>query len=169
LVSGWQLTAIQNYFSGDPLVITSSFSPGFFSFAGLFENASMRADVIPGVPQTVPHNGLDIVNGTQYLNPLAFATPPLSPGNSFALRFGNAPGFLPRTRGPGHSSEDFGIVKNTRVTERVTVQFRADMFNVFNRVGLGDPDTCVDCGTFGIITDPAHDPRVIQLALRLTF
>src|SRR5207302_5521762 len=63
LVSGWQVTAIQNYSSGDPLVITSQFSPGFFSFAGL------RADVIPGVPQKVPHNGLDIVNGTQSWNP----------------------------------------------------------------------------------------------------
>jgi len=163
LVSGWQLTAIQNYSSGDPLVITSSFSPGFFSFAGL------RGDVIPGMPQTLPTHGLDIVNGTQYLNPAAFATPPLSPVNSFALRFGNAPGFLPRTRGPGHSSEDFGIVKNTRITERVAAQFRADMFNVFNRTGLSDPDTCVDCGSFGLIFDPAHDPRVIQLALRLTF
>jgi len=163
LVSGWQVTAIQNYSSGDPLVITSQFTPGFFSFVGL------RADVVPGVPQTVPSHGLDVTNGTQYLNPAAFATPPLSPVNSFALRFGNSPGFLPRTRGPGHSNEDFGIVKNTRITERVAVQFRADMFNVFNRTGMGDPDTCVDCGTFGIIFDPAHDPRVIQLALRLNF
>ena len=117
----------------------------------------------------MPSNGLDVNNGTQYLNPAAFATPPLSPGNNFALRFGNSPGFLPHTRGPGHSSEDFGIVKNTRLTERVALQFRADMFNVFNRTGRGDPDTCVDCGSFGIIFDPGHDPRVIQLALRLNF
>ena len=163
LASGWQVTAIQNYFSGDPLVITSQNSPGFISFAGL------RADVVPGVPQTVPSHGLDVNNGTQYLNPAAFATPPLSPGNNFALRFGNSPGFLPHTRGPGHSSEDFGIVKNTRLTERVALQFRADMFNVFNRTGRGDPDTCVDCGSFGIIFDPGHDPRVIQFALRLNF
>jgi len=164
LVSGWQLTAIQNYFSGDPLVITvQNSSPGFFSFAGL------RADVVPGVPQTVPSSGLDVTNGTQYLNPNAFAIPPLSPGNGFALRFGNSPGFLPHTRGPGHSSEDFGIVKNTHITERTSLQFRADMFNVFNRTGRGDPDTCLDCGTFGIIFDPGHDPRVILLALRLKF
>jgi Carboxypeptidase regulatory-like domain len=163
LVSGWQVTAIQNYFSGDPLVITSSFAPGFFSFFGL------RGDVIPGVPQTLSTHGLDTVNGTQYLNPAAFATPPLSPGNAFALRFGNAPPFLTHTRGPWHSSEDFGIIKNTRLTERTSLQFRADMFNVFNRVGLGDPDTCVDCGSFGLIFDPGHDPRVIQLALRLNF
>lgn len=164
LVSGWQVTAIQNYSSGDPLVITvQNSSPGFFSFAGV------RADVVPGVPQKVPSSGLDVLNGTQYLNPNAFAMPPTSGGNGFVLRFGNSPGFLPRTRGPGHSGEDFGIVKNTHITERVGAQFRADMFNVFNRTGRGDPDTCLDCGSFGIIFDPGHNPRVIQLALRLTF
>ncbi|HVH71097.1 MAG TPA: hypothetical protein VNB49_08325, partial [Candidatus Dormibacteraeota bacterium] len=175
LVSGWELTAIQNYFSGDPLVITSSLSPGFVSFAGL------RADIVPGVPQTVASQGLNVISGTPYLNPAAFADPPASPSNSFALRFGNAPGFLPHTRGPGHSSEDFGIVKNTRITERTSAQFRADMFNVLNRTGRGDPDTCL-CdglpafvngvnkgGTFGLITGPFNGPRIIQFALRLTF
>jgi hypothetical protein len=49
------------------------------------------------------------------------------------------------------------------------------MFNVFNRTGRGNPDTCLcdglpsDGGTFGLIFDPGHDPRVIQLALRLNF
>src|SRR5207302_8842938 len=47
LVSGWQATAMQNYFSGHPLVIASSFSPGFISFAGLSLSAPLRADVIP--------------------------------------------------------------------------------------------------------------------------
>ena len=171
LVSGWQVTAIQNYSSGDPLVIISSLDPGNF----FLPMNGLRADIVPGVPQVLPNSGLDINNGTAYLNPAAFADPPSSKGQP--LRIGNSPSFLPHTRGPGHSSEDFGIVKNTHITERVAAQFRADMFNVFNRVGRGDPDTCL-CdglptdpvpGTFGLIFDPAHDPRVIQLALRLTF
>jgi hypothetical protein len=170
VVSGWQLTAIQNYFSGDPLVIFDDGVSAGIPFNGI------RADIVPGVPQTVPSSGLDVTNGTSYLNPAAFTDPPLSPVNSFVLRPGNSPGFLPRTRGPGHSSEDFGIVKNTRLTERMALQFRADMFNVFNRTGRGDPDTDLadkgtptQPGTFGMIFDPGHDPRVIQLALRLTF
>jgi Carboxypeptidase regulatory-like domain/TonB dependent receptor len=164
LLSGWQVTAIQNYFSGDPLAISvQNSTPGFMSFAGV------RADLVPGVPQTVSSHGLDTVNGTQYLNPAAFALPPTSPDNGFVLRFGNSPGFLPHTRGPVHINEDFGIIKNTRLTERTSLQFRADMFNVFNRVGRGDPDTCLDCGSFGVIFDPGNDPRVIQLALRLNF
>jgi carboxypeptidase family protein/TonB-dependent receptor-like protein len=173
LVSGWQVTAIQNYMSGDTLtVIDSSLS------AGIAMNG-IRADIVPGVPLTVPSNGLDLSpgGGTPYLNPLAFKDPPLSPSNSFALRIGNSPAFLPRVRGPFHSNEDFGIIKNTHLNERSSLQFRADMFNVFNRVGRGNPDTDLadglpsDGGTFGLINSPdsIYGPRVIQLALRLSF
>jgi len=165
LLSGWQVTAIQNYSSGIPLVIFDDGISAGIPFNGI------RADLVPGVPQTVPTHGLDLANGTQYLNPDAFTDPPLSPINSFALRPGNSPGFLPHTRGPRHSNEDFGIIKNTHITERTSLQFRADMFNVFNRVGLGDPDTDLadGPGTFGVIFDPAHGGRVIQLALRFNF
>ena len=165
LVSGWQVTAIQNYSSGNPLVIFDS------SISAGIQMNGIRADLVPGVPQTVPTHGLDLANGTQYLNPLAFTDPPLSPVNAFALRPGNSPGFLPHTRGPRHSNEDFGIIKNTHLTERTSLQFRADMFNVFNRVGLGNPDTDLadGPGTFGVIFDPAHDGRIIQVALRLNF
>ena len=164
LVSGWQFTAIQNYSSGDPLVIFDDGISAGIPFNGL------RADIVPGAAQKLSSSGLDVANGTPYLNPAAFSDPPLSPANAFALRPGNSPGFLPHTRGPGHSSENFGIIKNTRLTERTSLQFRADMFNVFNRTGRGDPDTdLADGGCFGLIFEPAHDPRVIQLALRFNF
>jgi hypothetical protein len=164
VVGGWQLTAIQNYYSGDPLSISSSLSLAFQSTYGL------RADVVPGVPQRVHSGPLDIVNGTPYLNPAAFADPPATAsGSGFALRYGNSPDFLPTTRGPAHLSEDFGIVKNTRLTERFNLQFRADMFNVFNRTGLGDPVTSLGDPQFGLVTGPMNGPRVIQFALRLNF
>jgi len=169
LVSGWQLTAIQRYYSGDPLVVFDDGVSAGIQFNGI------RADIVPGVPLTVPSSGLDVTNGTPYLNPAAFTDPPLSPVNSFVLRPGNSPGFLPHTRGPGHSFENFGIVKDTRITERTALQFRADMFNVFNRTGRGNPDTDLadglpsQGGTFGLIFDPGQDPRVILFALRLKF
>ncbi len=66
-------------------------------------------------------------------------------------------------------------MKDTRITERTALQFRADMFNVFNRTGRGNPDTDLadglpsQGGTFGLIFDPGQDPRVILFALRLKF
>ncbi len=162
LFSGWQLTAIQNYSSGEPLQLVTEFGTGL-------STPGVRPDVLLGIPQTLPLKGLDVANGTPYLNPAAFADPPLSDINSFALRLGTAPRFLPHARGLAGLSEDFGIVKNTMISERVRFQLRADMFNAFNRTGRGSPDTDLDSGTFGFIFGPSHGPRVIQLALRLNF
>jgi hypothetical protein len=167
LFSGWQITAIQQYLSGDPQTIYSSLSTSF--------TPGIRADTVSGVAQTVPLKGLDVINGTPLLNPAAFVDPPSSPNSGYPLRPGTSGRYLPNVRGPAHQSEDFGIIKDTRISERVSFQIRADMFNVFNRTGRGNPDTSLgdgypaDGGTFGLILGPMNGPRVIQLAARLNF
>ncbi len=187
LVGGWQVTAIHNYRSGNPLQI---FNSGLDSGLGWW---GVRADVIPGVNQKVSFQGpLNSEDGSQYLNPAAFDSLPnvegcMGPpsdavvtgykdedGNDYcgavATRWGTAPRFLSSTRGPSFQSEDFGILKDTRITERFMLRFRADFFNVFNRTGLGDPNTDVgDPGSFGRIYGVAHGPRNIMLSLRLDF
>ncbi len=171
LVGGWKVTAIQQYRSGDPLqVYDNNVSDGVFG------GGVPRLDLLPGVPEKVPFKGpLDPINGTQYLNPNAFADPPLSASGTFALRYGTSSRFLNKVRGPGQQTEDFGVLKDFRITERVGLLFRADFFNVFNRTGLADPDTNLadglpsQGGTFGTITDVAQGPRTIQLSLRLNF
>jgi hypothetical protein len=116
-----------------------------------------------------------VTNGTALLNPNAFVDPPASPVNSYPLRVGTAPRTLPNVRGPGHQSESLGIVKDTRINERASFQIRADMFNVFNRTGRGDPDTALgdglpsQGGTFGLITGTMNGPRLIQFQARLNF
>ena len=177
LFSGWQLTAIQRYGSGDPLAIYSS--------VGSYITPTVRPDVLSGVPKTVTPVGLNanlaydpntgaVTNGTALLNPAAFVNPPTS-GNGAALRPGTAGPFLPNVRGPGHESEDFGLIKNTRITERVKLELRADFQNVFNRTGLSDPDTSLgdglpsQGGTFGLITGPMWGPRAIQMGMHITF
>lgn len=173
LFSGWQVTAIQQYLSGDPLYVSSSLNNSLAS--GVAVVPGIHADVVAGVPQEVHTSGLDVINGTAYLNPAAFADPPASPNGNYPMRIGTGPRFLAQTRGPFHSNEDFGIIKNTRINERVTFQIRADMFNVFNRTGRGDPDTNLgdglpsQGGTFGLIFGPDNGPRVVQFALRVNF
>jgi hypothetical protein len=166
LVGGWQVTAIQNYRSGTPLQIYNS---GLDSGLGWY---GVRGDVIPGVNQKVSFEGpMDPENGAAYLNSAAFGSPPADPlSESVATRWGTAPRFLSYTRGPAFQNEDFGILKDTRITERFILKFRADFFNVLNRNGLGDPETDVsDSGRFGRIFGVAHGPRNIMLSLRLDF
>ena len=159
---GWQVAANQRYGSGDPLSLSDY-------DASLSITANIRPDVVSGVKQTLPLHGLDAINGTPYLNEAAFADPPLSPNNFFPLRVGTSPRELPNVRGPAHQEEDFSLVKNTNIKERVKFQIRADFQNVFNRVGRGDPDTGVNDGTFGLIYGAANGPRLIQMSARFTF
>ncbi len=68
----------------------------------------------------------------------------------------------------GFFNTDFGIVKNTKITERTSLQFRAEFFNVFNNVNFGQPDHSVADSTVGQIFS-AGSPRILQFALKLIF
>lgn len=71
-------------------------------------------------------------------------------------------------RGPAFKTVDLGLSKNFKVRDRMTIQFRADAFNLFNRVNLFNPNGNLASPTFGKST-AAFAPRVIQLGLKLLF
>jgi hypothetical protein len=71
-------------------------------------------------------------------------------------------------RVPRFFNTDLGVVKNTSVTERFSVQFRAEFFNVFNNVNFRQPTTNAASAQFGRIT-AANDPRILQFALKTIF
>jgi hypothetical protein len=71
-------------------------------------------------------------------------------------------------RGPKFFNVDFGLLKNTAVTERFTVQFRAEFFNIFNNVNFNAPNTNQSSAQFGRITS-ALDPRILQFGLKMVF
>jgi hypothetical protein len=71
-------------------------------------------------------------------------------------------------RGPAFKDVDLSLVKTTTVTERVKVEFRADAFNLFNRLNLYNPIGDLSSPQFGQST-ASFDPREIQLALKVTF
>jgi hypothetical protein len=74
-------------------------------------------------------------------------------------------------RGPGFFQADIAVAKNISISERAFVQFRADAFNVFNKVNLANPDTNVDTPTGGAITSliPGAIQRKMQFSLRVNF
>ncbi len=84
--------------------------------------------------------------------------------------------------GPGFNNVDFSVIKNTKLTEAVRVQFRAEFFDLFNHANLGQPGpgaagrtAQVGSASFGVITNtrfPTGDSgssRQIQFALKLLF
>lgn len=169
VVGGWTITAIQNYYSGNPLGIVTDACTGIYN-GPYGDGCGVRPNLITGVAQTVSHSGLDAVNGTPYLNSAAFEAPPVTPDNGYSF-LGSAPRLLSSIRGPSHATEDFGVLKRTSITENTNFEFRADFFNLFNRVGLGDPDTDVTDGpgSFGYVFGPQQGGRVIQFSARFNF
>ena len=130
-----------------------------------------------------------------YLNPAAFSRPPdfeplIANGNPLLrcgrrrsaayaayyanpLRFfGNAAPSYSDLRGRPFFNEDFSIAKKTRLTERITFELRADMFNAFDRGRFLLPDMNFDNPfTFGISgrAPNSFQPRTIQIVGRLIF
>jgi hypothetical protein len=102
---------------------------------------------------------------TGWFDPNAFSLPAFG-------TFGNVGrGIL---SGPGLADVDLALVKNTKVSENLTVQFRAEFFNAFNRVNFGPPNTTVFSSgainaSAGVITTLATNPRQIQFGLKLIF
>ena len=70
--------------------------------------------------------------------------------------------------GPGVATVDFSLFKKIPFNERFALQFRAEFFNLFNRVNLYQPVANLASRNFGLSTQ-AFDPRVIQFGLRLSF
>jgi hypothetical protein len=71
-------------------------------------------------------------------------------------------------RGPGMATVDFSLFKKISITERVSAEFRAEFFNLFNRVNLYQPDANLYSANFGLSMQ-AFDPRLVQFGLRFAF
>ncbi len=74
-------------------------------------------------------------------------------------------------RGPFQQNWDFSLIKNIRLTERQSLRFTADFFNIWNHANFANPvATDVESpGNFGVITSTKGVPRLIQFSLRYAF
>jgi hypothetical protein len=72
-------------------------------------------------------------------------------------------------RSPGMDNVNLTLAKDFKVTERVIVEFRASMFNMFNHPVFSGPNTTVGSAAFGRITSQANFSRQTEFGLRLTF
>jgi hypothetical protein len=152
LLGGWQLNTIGQMQTGQPVIIT-----------GANNNQATRPD------STGQSAKLDNPTPTRWFNTDAFVNPPL-------FTVGNTGRVLPDVRNPGTVNWDLSAIKNTTITEKVTLQFRAEAFNFLNHVNYGRPNGGFSAGpdgrnqsaTFGVITS-ARDARVMQFGLKVLF
>ena len=72
-------------------------------------------------------------------------------------------------RASAQSRLDLGLVKSTKLSENVALEFGWDVFNVLNRANFGTPDYELGSPDFGRITSTVGGPRVMQLRAKLKF
>jgi hypothetical protein len=155
IVGGWTFTGIHQYYAGRPIVLTATNSLPLF-------NGLLRPDVVSGAERQLEYDKFDPAIH-RWINPAAFAQPT-------GLRFGTSARSYTDLRAPAFLNESFGLIKRTTLTERVLLTFRAELFNVFNRVVFAAPDANIGVpASFGRISRQQNTPRQGQLALRLEF
>ena len=166
LISGWQINGILNLTTGTRSPIRISFDQ---ANSGQFE-VNQRPDLRPGASNN-PVLG-DGREPTQYFDRSAFV---LSTEGFF--------GDLGRNtlEGPGIAQFDLGISKNFSLSETAQLQFRTEIFNLFNRANFSMPGNLVvftgvnpdgsgrENPSSGIITSTTTTSRQIQLALKILF
>ena len=72
-------------------------------------------------------------------------------------------------RGPGLRNLDFSLFKNFALVERMSLQFRAEAFNMTNTPGFSDPNQNFNAVAFGQITGTSNAARQVQFGLKLLF
>lgn len=152
LAGGWQLNGITTAQGGMPLGLnTSNNQTGSFGGGSRPNNKGVSAALSGSVESRL----------NRYFDPGVFSQPP-------AFTFGNTARTIGNLRAPGLLNFDFSAIKNTRFRERLNVQFRAELFDLFNHPNFGAPGTTFGTGSFGVISS-ANDGRTIQFGLKLLF
>ena len=167
VIKDWMLGSVVTVQSGPPFTPVVS---GNISGADEINNPTVLADT--DRPNVASH---EYYPGTQtpqqWVSPSAFSTPE-------QFTFGNAGRNI--LRGPGLGSCDFSVLRHFRVSESGMLQFRAEVFNLFNRANFDIPQRTVNAPGFGQIINTLQpvaglasggpgEPRELQLGLWLTW
>jgi hypothetical protein len=181
LIEGWQLSSIAQLQSGNPINVITNIN----SFTGTM---TLRPDLIgpiniigkasPGLwfTNTVCDPRVTVSTAAGFCTSSSVFALPVSSSGVFHL------GSLGRNviTGPDFKNLDFSVLKNTRITESLRLQFRTEVFDLFNHANLGQPGRVATVGSasFGLITPtngtrfPTSDSgssRQLQFALKLIF
>jgi len=191
LINGWNVSGITIAQSGDPLTFiapTGSMELPGLNTGGAYGNSTgsyldgvSTAEFCSGKgPKDVFTTGpiaSRVGSNNAYINEAAFCPASIVKyGDATATDYGNSG--IGIALGPGQFNWDISILKNTKLTERVNMQFRTDFYNAFNHPQFADPGG-LSFGAVGFeqVTNPttetvAHlnvNPRLIQFGLHFTF
>jgi hypothetical protein len=186
LVTGWNASGNTIVQTGTPLTFTDTAAGTVFYGAanpGGNETGSATAQLCPGVTYGGiassggvksrlggASGGPGFMNQSAFCAPIVVGDPEATPTGPqrIATTYGNSG--LGIVRGPGQVNFDVSLIKDTHLTERQTLQFRAEFFNIANHPVFGNPGVAKNStNLFGVINTTVGNPRLIQFALKYSF
>jgi len=159
LLGNWQATLIERVSSGFPVPVIDSFNQAgqgynYFNNGGNYNNYNRPNQISGCNPYAAKHNQ------HQWINAACFAAP--VPGE-----LGNA-ARVPVV-GPDFVNTDFSVIKQFALPREMGLNFRAEFFNLFNHPQFGMPINDINAIGFGAVNSTVNNPRLVQLALKLSF
>jgi hypothetical protein len=160
LTNGWQISGITRFATGLPVTMVENDDQSLLGtgFGGPITLAVDTPDFVAPVKKMDPRSGT-CPGACYFFSPSSFAQSALGQQGTANRRF---------FHGPGTNNWDFAVLKNTSITERVSLQFRAELFNIWNHAQFLTPLGINTFSSFGQVTQ-ASDPRLAQLSLKLNF
>ena len=162
---GWSVQGVTVFQTGHYLTVTYSNQTNVFGTTT--DRATLSGTCAPGQYVT---SGSTTSKLGDYVKASCFTTPAVVGTDGVATGFGNSGvGIL---RGPSELNFDFSLFKHFplhKLRDSADLEFRSEFFNIFNHPLFQDPDTNFGDPTFGQITNTYGNPRIIQLALKLSF
>ena len=149
LINNWKMAPLVRYQSGLPV------NPVTGKDNSLTAVGNDRPDVASTTTYTGAAHGLLY----QYVNPNLYTPNALG-------KYGNAG--HNSLRGPGFFDVDLAVSREFKLYERLTLDARAEAFNLLNHPNFGSPNGNLSSSTFGQIRS-ASDPRILQAAMKLIF
>jgi hypothetical protein len=169
IFGGWTLSSSFRYASGYPMSVASSYY--YWGWAGMdwnysqsrvYSNVNMNGDFsrrFDSASFNPAATGPTV--GNLYFDPSNFSNPNWG-------EFGTGPLYFSDFRGFGQAQENIGLLKNFRfgTDGRFRLQFRFELYNMFNRHYFSDPNTDIASPLFGNVTSTTGSPRAGQLGAR---
>jgi len=198
-LSGWTISGVTTIQDGEPFTVTDSNGGTIYFGAGglaFCTGCNVRAELAPsntgacnveGVCQSIGvatsgstvqrvRNGLNPLAPNGWINKSAYVSTPCiggtvegdCAGSGGGTGFGNSG--VGAISGPGQNNWNVSFIKNTKITEALTFQFRTEFYNIWNHAQFSGPaNNFGSPTTLGNITSSSVPPRVIQLAGKFIF
>jgi len=158
-LDGWTVTGITRFTTGLPVTLNETDDYSLVGSAPLGVGGDAGVDRPNYNDQPLTFSNPRRSSDHEYFSTSQFSTEVLGVAGNANRRF---------FHGPGLNNWDMSLHKTTRVTERISTEFRAEFFDVFNHAQFVVPVGDIASPLFGQVT-AARSPRIGQLALKLYF